>query len=67
MKLLKNANNVNSLKIELAAQITQQKLEVIDAKKNGNSIFIFIYIFFFVGGLYEKYVELGNEYSKKNN
>ena len=50
MKLLKNANNVNSLKIELAAQITQQKLEVIDAKKNGNSIFIFIYIFFLWGG-----------------
>jgi len=36
MKLLTNGNNVNSLKVELAAQITGQKLQVIDAKKNGN-------------------------------
>ena len=60
MKLLKNDNNVNSLKIELAAQITQQKLELIDAKKNGN----YFFYFFEGGGSYETICK-GNEYIKK--
>jgi len=36
MRLITNGDNVNSLKIQLAAELAGQKLDVHDARKNGN-------------------------------
>lgn len=35
MRLITNGDNVNSLKLQLAAEIAGQKLDVHDARKNG--------------------------------